>query len=833
MNKVFSVIWNQSKGCWIVASEFAKQQGFKSLATKVAVIALMAGSIMSVEAAPVNVINLGTNNATGDYISDSTIIGTDNGADRINQGNPILENISIYGTGNSVEFDSNQAINNTTVMSYKNRVTKFNDIAIGTVNTLSGNTSVALGHKNIGATDSHNSVLIGAHNTSDNLRGIGIGTYNNAKADISMAVGSENTANGIQSIAIGSNNTANEQQSMTMGIKNVADGVQSIAMGNNNTTNEANSIAIGTNNTTNGAYSSVLGHNNKLANGTGYGVAVGYGLSVDGPSNVAIGAESTTFGQSAIAVGYQSKASTFGVAIGGYETTATGSHSIAMGYSADAIANDTVAIGTNAEAKADNGIALGNNTKVSVRNGVALGAASVANRTSMTGASTSDSSSVASRTVYAPSTVNSNDATAIRNTLVGDLGAVSVGSSAGTRQITNVAAGSADSDAVNVAQLKAVANTVKEVAGTIKDVEVTAGDNVTVASDTNGNKITYTISADVGKQDINNLQNQINTNKDTITNHEGRIIDLENKTFTDTDTIITVKAADNSITVTDDGNHNYTVAVSDDIKNQINNNTTNINNMGQRIDNLDSRVNKVGANAAALAGLHPLDFDPDDKWNFAAGYGNYKNANAMAVGAFYRPNEDTMFSVAGSMGNGENMISAGVSLKLGQKNGVSTTRVALAKEVEDLKAIVKAQNAEINTLKDMMRSSIGLNVKRDIYFPDVPENHWAYGYVKGLADKGIVEGYPDGMFKGDRTMTRYEFAAIVYRALENGAAYDEGMKKMAVEFDPELRELSLDRIRIDRIAGEDNDRHKIERVRINNKNNKANNDYRDVYGSHI
>lgn len=248
---------------------------------------------------------------------------------------------------------------------------------------------------------------------------------------------------------------------------------------------------------------------------------------------------------------------------------------------------------------------------------------------------------------------------------------------------------------------------------------------------------------------------------------------------------------------------------------------------------LNSKIGKVGAGAAALAAIHPLDFDPDDKWNFAAGYGNYAGENAMALGAFYRPNEDTMFSVAGSMGNGENMVNAGVSLKLGQKNGVSTSRVALAKEVQDLKAIVKAQNVEIQQMKASMGMAPQYEMK-DVNFPDVPANHWAYEYVKDLADKGLVEGYPDGEFKGDRAMTRYEYAAIIYRALQLGAPIDGKMGRAINEFNPELARLrDLDRTRVDRISGKDNDRHKVERLRVNNKDNKQTNDYRDVYGSHI
>ena len=257
----------------------------------------------------------------------------------------------------------------------------------------------------------------------------------------------------------------------------------------------------------------------------------------------------------------------------------------------------------------------------------------------------------------------------------------------------------------------------------------------------------------------------------------------------------------------------------------------NNNNMAI-INKLGNKVNRVGAGAAALAALHPLDFDPDDKWDFAAGYGNYSGANAVAVGAFYRPNEDTMLSVGGSFGAGENMVNAGVSVKLGQGNHVSTSRVALAKEVEDLKAIVKAQSAEIKAMRGAMQS--GASVMKDVNFPDVPKDHWAYSYVKSLADRGLLEGYPDGEFKGDRSMTRYEFAAIIYRALQNGAPIDSDMAKAIGEFDPEINRIKdLDRIRVDRISGKDNDRNKVERVRVNSEDDKANNDYRDVYGSHI
>ncbi|MFQ9040271.1 MAG: S-layer homology domain-containing protein [Dialister invisus] len=259
-----------------------------------------------------------------------------------------------------------------------------------------------------------------------------------------------------------------------------------------------------------------------------------------------------------------------------------------------------------------------------------------------------------------------------------------------------------------------------------------------------------------------------------------------------------------------------------------------INNIGGAVNELGDRMDRVGAGAAALAALHPLDFDPDDKWDVAAGYGNYKDAHAVSVGAFYRPNEDTMFSVGGSFGGGENMVNAGVSVKLGQGNHVSTSKVAMAKEIVDLRDENKDLKKRLDTMEQKMNSILGiLDMGKKKDFPDVPENHWAYEYVATLAGNGILEGYPDGMFGGDRTMTRYEFAAMFYRALKNGAPVDDNMDRAMNEFEPELRQIRLDRIRVDRISGKDNDRNKVERVRVNSEDDKAKNDYRDVYGSHI
>lgn len=236
-----------------------------------------------------------------------------------------------------------------------------------------------------------------------------------------------------------------------------------------------------------------------------------------------------------------------------------------------------------------------------------------------------------------------------------------------------------------------------------------------------------------------------------------------------------------------------------------------------RINQLGSRVNKVGAGAAALAALHPMDFDPDDKLTFSAGYGNYGGENAAAIGAYYRPDEKVMFSVGGTVGNGENMVNAGISFALDRTNHVSNSRTALAREVIDLRGQLAVMGAKMAK----MEKALGmLDETKTKLFPDIPANHWAYEYIAKLAGNGYIEGYPDGNFGGDRLMTRYEFAAMLYRAIENGAALEE---KIIKEFEPELG-----RIRVDRISGEDGDRDKIERVRVNDTKGE-----RDHYGNKL
>ena len=357
--------------------------------------------------------------------------------------------------------------------------------------------------------------------------------------------------------------------------------------------------------------------------------------------------------------------------------------------------------------------------------------------------------------------------------------------------------------------------------------------NVAEAVDADGN-YKYTVGFDEGKliQTIEDQDRYVNggsigeDGSITLNVHNGRDVTLEGQLK---DAQLTAverdKEAGTATLVVKDGYNNEEVRrlTIDDIASKAQNDREHaefrehFNELDYRVDNLGSRVDKVGAGAAALAALHPMDFDPDDKLTFAAGYGNYKGKNAAAVGAFYRPDEKVMLSVGGTFGNGENMVNAGISFSLDRTARVSNSRTAMAKEIVDLRANVANLTALVGQLTAGMGGTIEMD--RMKLFPDVPENHWAYEYIGRLAAAGIVEGYPDGMFNGNRMMSRYEFAAMLYRALEKGVKLDH---KLVREFEPEMG-----RIHVARISGADGDRGKIERVRVYGGDN------RDHYGSKL
>lgn len=357
--------------------------------------------------------------------------------------------------------------------------------------------------------------------------------------------------------------------------------------------------------------------------------------------------------------------------------------------------------------------------------------------------------------------------------------------------------------------------------------------NVAEAVDADGN-YKYTVGFDEGKliQTIEDQDRYVNggsigeDGSITLNVHNGRDVTLEGqmKDARLTDIERDKEAGTATLVVKDRYNPEEVNRLTiDDIASKAQNDREHaefrehFNELDYRVDNLGSRVDKVGAGAAALAALHPMDFDPDDKLTFAAGYGNYKGKNAAAVGAFYRPDEKVMLSVGGTFGNGENMVNAGISFSLDRTARVSNSRTAMAKEIVDLRANVANLTALVGQLTAGMGGTIEMD--RMKLFPDVPENHWAYEYIGRLAAAGIVEGYPDGMFNGNRMMSRYEFAAMLYRALEKGVKLDH---KLVREFEPEMG-----RIHVARISGADGDRGKIERVRVYGGDN------RDHYGSKL
>ena len=407
------------------------------------------------------------------------------------------------------------------------------------------------------------------------------------------------------------------------------------------------------------------------------------------------------------------------------------------------------------------------------------------------------------------------------------------GISAGDQIINNVKAGVADTDAVNVSQLKKVKDEITAATGT---TTVTAGDHITVTPTINGNSRDYkvSLSKDITDQinnnttnidknkteinknrdDINKNRNDINKNKDDIKNNRDDI----NKNRDD----INKNRSDINKNAGNIANNTTNIAKNtDDIKNlkgnvtDIQNNITNINNNMNSfkgdLSKMDKRIDKSVAGAAALAALHPLDFDPDAKWDFAAGYGHYRSGDAAAIGAFYRPNEDVQLSIGSTVGGDETVFNAGLSVKVGAHNGVSRSRVAIGKEVLALKKTVAEQNAQIQKLTALLNGVAGTNMKADhtTLFPDVSANHWAYEAVSDLSRRGLVEGYPDGTFGGDRLLTRYEFAQIVYRAIQDGVTVDD---RLVTEFSPEMA-----LFRVDTVAKNAQGEPTIERVRVNKK----------------
>lgn len=751
------------------------------------------------------------------------------------------------------------------------------------------------------------STTVGANSYSNGLFSSVVGSYSIASSKYSASSGNETKNFG--STITGALNSI-ESASSSSRYAGIANSIVGVA---NRTNNSNGSLVFGAGNEITNSITSISGaptsggddpnalRNSvknavKVAKGGGATMAFGGGNKADytlrtsmiGVNNTVTGANGAESADNfVVGVGNTGTNVQHMTAIGSKNTVSDANNTVIVGDNRKVTgANNSVIIGSSdaeTTTTVNDAVAIGHNTEVSAEGGVALGYKS--NATVDKGAAGYDISTKAAST----DTSSTWKATA---------SAVSVGDVANdvTRQITSVAAGTNDTDAVNVAQLKKVETKISTVeADAKKHTTVVAGANTTVTPGTNANggaeykvavnkDLVEMSSANFGKA-TDNVRSRIDKDRASFFNGSENIgisptgVQIENTDtleqakfdkygmyasegnttvyyttngisagdqkinnvkagVADTDavnvsqlkrlqdqiaassSVTTVTAGDHiKVTPTVNGNtHDYKVSLADDIADQITNNTTNINKNTNDIKNIkgdlskiDKRVDKSVAGAAALAALHPLDFDPDAKWDFAAGYGHYRSGNAAALGAFYRPNEDVQLSVGSTVGSDETVFNAGLSVKVGAHSGVSRSRVAIGKEVLALKKTVAEQNAQIQKLTTLLNGVAGTKMKADhtTLFPDIPTNHWAYEAVSDLSRRGLVEGYPDGTFGGDRMLTRYEFAQIVYRAIQDGVTVND---RLVTEFSPEMA-----LFRVDTVAKNAKGEPTIERVRVNKK----------------
>lgn len=901
MNHIYKVIWNHAKHCYTVVSEITKNHSqsnkrVRSMTAVVAAAMMLTGfGGMAIEAA--NLANEDVNIAVGKGASTDTTQGNPPGV--VSGYIAIGENAYAWNGGNpdgigrkESYLDFNQGAVSPSSFFTKAKVTNGTKLA----------GAIAIGKNTMARTGS---LMIGDHTYKGQLGDIDVDTSHLMKMTLNNGVYS--TTLGASSYNGGSMSAVTGAFSIISHKEDKGDIFKRGEMQNFGATIYGSLNSIESSSVSNGAAgmaNSVLGFGNRTQN-TNASLVWGTGNEVtnsieevklnnpnwnktsasDAQKEIIKAMQSSQYaGGSVMAIGGGNKAdwATYSQLLGvqntltgtekdksklaminGYKntvanaqnTTIIGSNNKATNIRSTIVMGDentlegrqgVISLGNKNTIKADDAVAIGNGTTVTAENGVAIGVGSVADRVADSlGAFAPDTSTVGALSTW-------------RSTA----GAVSVGSKVGniTRQITNVAAGSEDTDAVNVAQLRKA----------LESIDVDAGTGIKVEKITNGGKTTYKISTNIvgsetktdtttvtsNKTDAGSTDTAQGTTEDTssstgdkltigtetkatsfvaddnktadvkpgerlnINGDEKNIstsvngnsikVELKKDIIVDSVTAGDTSISTNGLTIKDGpsitktgidgGNQKVTgVAVgeiSSTSKDAVNGSQLFATNQqvaqnAQSINKLGNRINKVGAGAAALAALHPLDFDPDDKWDIAAGYGNYNGENAAAIGAYYRPNEDTMFSVGGSFGNGENMVNAGVSLKLGQGNHVSTSKVAMAKEIKDLRKELeglKSALLDVNAGKKLDTSKLQL-------FPDVPKNHWAYEYVSTLKGNGVLTGYPDGEFKGDRPMTRYEFATMLYKAMLEGATLSD---KILKEFAPELERFTVDTVHQDK-----------------------------------
>lgn len=851
MNHIYKVIWNHAKHCYTVVSEIAKNHSTNSVTKKkVSIAAILAVGMLSGFSPMVSGAADTTNSEAVVYDKTETSLKSINSKDvgkntiALGEGASAVDNSIAIGNGASVVEGGSQGKSG---------------VALGN-NAHAGYRGTSLGNSAIGGREG--TIVIGDTTDVRSLYSTVVGTDSKITSDgtaytVDLGfLGKKSViVQGAVSTSYGAYNTITNKEKVFSGVANSI-------IGSVNTVTNSNGVTIqGTGNTVSNAYKdmNIVGDLWDFFNGDYSSIAKkdsGAIAIIGGGNTISDQLSSTVIGFGNILKGENST----GVFTAGSKNTLTNvSNSLVMGDNNKLTdRKNVISLGNNNTVDADDAVAIGNGTTVSAKSGVAIGVGSVADR-----------AAGSEKGAFAPDTSTVGALSTWRSTA----GAVSVGSTVGniTRQITNVAAGSEDTDAVNVAQLKKA----------LESIDVDAGAGIKVDKITKDGKTTYKISTNiVGSEtatDKTTVDKTTVTTNQTDTGNPDTSQGTTNGTSTKIGETVTVStetkatsfgADDNqkadvkpggTLNINGDGKNILTsisTSTSDnsssikvELKKDLNlssvttgdtkmdtnglsiGNKTYVSNKGlnandqkvtgvkageisststdavngsqlfatnqqvaqnaQSISKLGNRINKVGAGAAALAALHPLDFDPDDKWDFAAGYGNYNGENAAAIGAYYRPNEDTMFSVGGSFGNGENMVNAGVSLKLGQGNHVSTSKVAMAKEIKDLRKELeglKSALLDVNAGKKLDTSKLQL-------FPDVPKNHWAYEYVSTLKGNGALTGYPDGEFKGDRPMTRYEFATMLYKAMLEGVTLSD---KILKEFAPELERFTVDTVHQDK-----------------------------------
>lgn len=710
--------------------------------------------------------------------------------------------------------------------------------------------NVAVGNK--ATTKSSSSVAIGDNSQSQGYRGIAIG----ADSQAGDTTDSADYNDGISAVAIGDGAKALGNGSIATGQGSHAYGYASVASGVNAGANTTRAIAIGENATVSYLPQAADDPQRLVAE---QAIAIGYSSQANGKDATAVGRQAVADRRNSSAYGNNSHANAYNsVAIGNkaiaglQEETGNdplaGQSAVAIGNRATATQEYTTAVGASTYASGWHAVAVGDSNRATGRYSTAMGAGH-----SLYTVEESENDNTEGERTY--QTIGANQATGDYSTSVG-YGNATMGQNSSAFGMQNVASGL---DSLAYGSSNSVGEERQPGDTTLQRDAASLG-NVTGFAVGHANKITGNLSGTFG--DGNHVTsaggyavgngNQVSGqggfaagNQAAVTAENGIAIGnaaqasirdsvalgngAQTREVVGTSTIeipgtgttysnISGTAPVGTVSVGDEGKERTITNVaagrigpgSTDAVNgselyavsqQVGLNSTEINNINNRINNLDQRLNKVGAGAAALAMLHPLDFDPDEKWDFATGYGHYGNENAFAIGAFYRPNEDTMFSVGGVVGDGHDMIGASISWKFGQKNHVSVNRVAAAKEIIELRK-------ELNDLRSFVADAVSGNVldlSKIQLFPDVPENHWAYDYVSTLAGNGILEGYPDGYFDGHRAMTRYEMAGVLYRAMLRGVKLKERALR---EFAPEL-----DRIRVDTLTRHQDGSPAIQRVR--------------------